>query len=133
MAAALFGIAVLVADNDPDSLEVIEHVVATYGGSVRTAADAREVVEILQTWRPDVMLLDISMPELDGYDLLKAIRRDVALRAIPAVAVTGHAYAADKRRAADAGFARHVTKPVDIDVLIHVIAELVPAKLPAAV
>jgi CheY-like chemotaxis protein len=126
MAPALLGIAVLVVDNDPDNLDVIEHVITEYGGSVRTATDAREVLEILRTWRPDVMLLDIAMPEMDGYALLEAIRRDGTLRAIPAVAVTGHAYGHDKRRAADAGFARHVTKPVDIDVMIGVIAALVP-------
>jgi CheY-like chemotaxis protein len=127
MPSALIGIAVLAVDNDPDNLDVIEHVITEFGGSVRTATDAREVVEILRTWRPDVMLLDIAMPEVDGYDLLDAIRRDATLRAIPAVAVTGHAFDHDKRRAVDAGFARHVTKPVDIDVLIRVIAELVPA------
>jgi CheY-like chemotaxis protein len=132
MVGPLSGTGVLVADNDADSLDVIEFVIASQGATVRSATSAREALEILRTWRPDVMLLDIAMPEMDGYDLLTAIRREPSLRGIPAVAVTGHAYARDKQRAEAVGFARHITKPVDIDTLIGVIAELVPVKLAAA-
>ena len=122
----LSGTAILVADNDADSLDVLAYVISEQGAAVRTATNAREVLEVLRTWRPDIMLLDIAMPEMDGYDLLTAIRQEPSLHAIPAVAVTGHTYASDKQRAEDVGFARHIAKPVDIDTLLQIITELVP-------
>jgi CheY-like chemotaxis protein len=133
MVGGLSGTTVLVVDNDVDNLEIIEMIVAEQGGTVRSATSGREVLEVLPTWRPDVILVDLSMPEMDGYDLLAAIRRDPALRPIPAVALTGHGYARDKQRCEEAGFARHITKPVDIETLLRVIAELVPVKSLAAV
>jgi CheY-like chemotaxis protein len=129
MAGALSGTAVLVADDDDESLDVIEDVIAEQGATVRGATNAREVLHILRTWRPDVIVLDIRMPGMDGYDLLAAIRREPSLRAIPAVAVTGHGHARDKQLAEAVGFAKHITKPVDIDTLVHVIAGL--ARVPA--
>jgi two-component system, chemotaxis family, CheB/CheR fusion protein len=129
MAGVLSGRAVLVADDDAESLDVIADVIAEEGATVRSATSAREALELLRTWRPDILLLDIAMPEIDGYDLLATIRREPSLRTIPAVAMTGHGYARDKQRAADVGFAKHITKPVDIDTLVHVIAELL---LPAS-
>jgi two-component system, chemotaxis family, CheB/CheR fusion protein len=127
MAGQLSGTAVLVADDDVESLDAIEDVIAEQGATVRSAKNAREALEVLRTWRPDILVLDIAMPEMDGYDLLATIRREPSLRAIPAIAVTGHGYARDKRRAEDVGFAKHITKPVDIDTLVDIIAELVPA------
>jgi CheY-like chemotaxis protein len=129
MVGGLSGTTVLVVDNDVDNLDIVELIIAEHGGTVRSATSGREVLEVLRTWRPDVILLDISMPEMDGYDLLAAIRREPALRSIPAVAVTAHGYARDKQRSEDAGFVRHITKPIDIETLIRVIAELAPKKL----
>jgi diguanylate cyclase len=133
MIGGLSGTTVLIVDNDVDSLDIVELIIAEQGGTVRSATSGREVLEVLQTWRPDIILLDISMPEMDGYDLLAAIRREPALRSIPAVALTGHGYARDKQRSEDAGFVRHITKPLDIETLLRVIVELVPAKTLAAV
>ena len=127
MAGAPSGTAVLVADDDLESLEVMEDVIAEQGATVRSASNAGEVLEVLRTWRPDVIVLDIAMPEMNGHDLLATIRQEPSLRAIPAVAMTGHGHARDKQRAQDVGFAKHITKPVDIDTLVHVIAELVRA------
>jgi CheY-like chemotaxis protein len=73
---------------------------------------------------PDVMLLDLSMPRMDGYELLAPIRTSTRLRHIPAVAVTAHAFAADKKRCFVAGFADHITKPVEMPILIAVIRSL---------
>jgi CheY-like chemotaxis protein len=133
MVGGLSGTTVLVVDNDVDSLDIVELVIAEQGGTVRSATSGREVLEVLQTWRPDLILLDLSMPEMDGYDLLAAIRLEPALRSIPAVALTGHGYARDKQRCEEAGFVRHITKPLDIETLLSVIAALVPANKLAAV
>ncbi len=70
------------------------------------------------------MLLDISLPEMDGYDLLKAIRRDPATRRVPAIAVTARVDERDKQRAAETGFSLHVSKPIDPEALVYLVATL---------
>ena len=113
MAGALDGAQVLVADDDEDSLEVLAFIVSQEGATVRTANNATGVLELLLTWTPDLLLLDISMPVMDGFELLSSIRGTARLGEIPAVAVTAHAYEVDRRRCLDAGFAEHVGKPYD--------------------
>jgi CheY-like chemotaxis protein len=129
--AALHGTAILVADDDADSREVLEYIVHQAGGTVRSAATANEALEVLLTWTPDVLLLDISMPTMDGFELLETIRGVSRLREIPAVAVTAHAYAADRQRCIEAGFAEHVSKPYDGDALLDLVARLAPKKASA--
>ena len=119
--AALDGTSVLVADDDTDSLEILEYIMAAEGATVRTAKSAGEALQLLPTWTPDVMLLDIEMPVMNGYELLSAIRSQPALLDVPAVAVTGLGYPSDKDRAFAAGFAAHVTKPFDGSALIALV------------
>ncbi len=131
MSKALSGTTLLMVDDDPDGLALLEFVVELAGATVRSATNAREALAALASFKPDVMLLDISLPEMDGYDLLKAIRRDPAMRSVPALAVTAHAYERDKQRAAEAGFSLHVSKPFDAEALVYLVATLKP-KLIAA-
>jgi CheY-like chemotaxis protein len=124
--AALLGILVLIADDDADTVAVLAEFIADEGATVRTAKSALEALEALRRWRPDVMLLDISMPDMDGCELLRVLRRQPALRGILAVAVTGYGEASDRVRCAEAGFEAHITKPFDGDTLVQLIASLVP-------
>ncbi len=132
MAGALKGTAVLVADDDADNLEILTYLIGLEGGVVRGARTARDALELLLTWTPDVLLLDISMPEMDGYELLAAIRGVQRFCDIPAIAVTAHAYEHDKQRAKDAGFREHITKPYDAAVLIDLVEKLAPKRVTAA-
>jgi CheY-like chemotaxis protein len=125
---ALAGTSVLLVDDDADNSELLALYVEAQGADVRTAESARAALELLKTWKPDVMLLDISMPEMDGYDLLKAIRLDPTLRDTPAIAVTAHAFERDKRRAAQATFSAHVSKPYDCEALLYIVEKLTVAK-----
>jgi CheY-like chemotaxis protein len=95
----LAGTAVLMVDDDPDGLVLLQFVVELAGATVRTAMNAHDALEALKSFRPDVMLLDISLPQTDGYALLKAIRQDPAMQSVPALAVTAHAFERDKQRA----------------------------------
>ena len=126
MVAALSGIAILIADDNVDTLDVLRDLTAFEGATVRTAINAREALAVLRTWTPDVLLLDLSMPDMDGCELIAVIRRQPALRGILAVAVTGYGEASDKLRCAEAGFEAHITKPFDGDTLVQLIASLVP-------
>jgi CheY-like chemotaxis protein len=127
---ALNGTAVLAADDDADSLEVLQYLIGQEGGTVRAASSAKEALEVLLTWTPDVLLLDISMPDMDGYQLLAMIRGMARLRDVPAVAVTAHAYDRDKRRCAEAGFVRHLAKPYEAADLLDMVAELATKRSP---
>jgi len=111
----------LLVDDDPDNLEIVAYIVSSEGATVRTARDAREALDILSTWEPDVVLLDIEMPNMNGYDLLSAIRGRPDLHNVPAVAVTGLGYPSDKDRAFAAGFEAHMTKPFDGAALIDLV------------
>jgi CheY-like chemotaxis protein len=122
----LVGTSVFMVDDDADGLSLLEFVFEQEGATVRKAGSAREALEILSSWTPDVMLLDIALPEMNGYELLKAIRRAPTMRNVPAVAVTAHAYERDKLRAIEAGFSVHVSKPFDSEALVYLIANLKP-------
>jgi two-component system CheB/CheR fusion protein len=123
---ALNRTAILVVDDDRDTRELLEELIAGEGAIVRSAMGAHEALEILRTWTPDVILLDLSMPEMDGLELLTIIRDKAHLRAVPAVAITGYDDASDRKRCLDAGFVAHVTKPFDVEALIKRVATLVP-------
>jgi CheY-like chemotaxis protein len=129
---ALQGAAFLVADDDADNLEILQYLIGQEGGKVRSAASAREALELLLTWTPDVLVLDISMPDMDGYELLSAIRGVTRLREVPAVAVTAHAYERDRDRCIQAGFVQHLPKPYDPVTLIEVLAGLSSGAMPGA-
>ena len=124
MAGALEGTAVLVADDDADNREILQYLIGQQGGTVRSAGSARAALEMLLTWTPDVLVLDISMPDIDGYQLLQTIRGVDRLRSVPAVAVTAHAYERDKLRCIEAGFVEHVPKPYDPGALIEILASI---------
>jgi CheY-like chemotaxis protein len=118
----------LLVDDEPDNSELLGLYLEGQGAGVRVASSAREALQLLESWKPDIMLLDISMPEMDGYDLLKTIRRNPALRSTPAVAVTAHAFERDKRLAAQASFSSHVSKPYDCEALLYIVERLTIAK-----
>ena len=132
MAKALTGTSILLVDDDADLVELLDYVLVEEGATVRTATTAREALKVVRTSTPDVMLLDIAMPEIDGYELLTVIRRDPALSKIPALAVTGYTGEREKYRSRAAGFANHVTKPFDIATLVNLIATLAPSPSRAA-
>jgi two-component system cell cycle response regulator DivK len=103
---------ILVVDDDPDNLDVIRRVLSFYGAQVHTAANGREGLEVLHRIEsPTLILIDLSMPTVDGWEMLKAIRQDPGLTSLPVIAVTAHAMSGDKDRALGAGFDGYVAKP----------------------
>jgi len=121
----LTGKSILVADDDQDNAELMAFLLEQAGAKTRIAVSASKALEILASgWTPDVVALDIGMPEMDGYDLLREIRRAPATSKVPALAVTGYGYERDKAKAAAAGFTVHVVKPYDGEALVHLVASL---------
>jgi len=103
---------VLVADDNRDAADSLQRVLALFGHEVRVAYDGAGALEIGQTFRPRVAVLDIGMPGTDGYEVARAFRRKLGAE-VKLVALTGWGQDADRRRALEAGFDHHLTKPVD--------------------
>ena len=87
------------------------------GHDVQTAHDGLEAVQAAATFRPDVILLDIGMPKMNGYETARHIRKQAWGKHTVLVALTGWGQEEDKRRATEAGFDHHLTKPVNLDAL----------------
>ena len=120
--APLAGLRVLAVDDEPDWRELLGHILGSAGADARIAASAAEAIQILEGWRPDVVLTDIAMPVTDGYGLLSSIRgRGGAGRAVPAIAMTAHAGTLERTRTARAGFAEHLAKPIPPNELIDAV------------
>jgi signal transduction histidine kinase len=119
----LTGTRVLVVDDQPDERQLFEFVLQHAGAEVRTASSAAQAVTTVASWRPDVLVSDIAMPEEDGYALLNKLRLRHA--DLPAIAVTAHARQEDRERALRAGFNLYVAKPVDPARLTEAVASLV--------
>jgi CheY-like chemotaxis protein/two-component sensor histidine kinase len=113
---------VLVVEDNVDAAETLEEMLRLWGHEVAVAHDGRGGVEKARTFEPDVVLCDIGLPLMDGYQVARAIRADPALAPTFLVALTGYALAEDQRRAAAAGFDRHLGKPVAIEVIEDVLA-----------
>ncbi len=123
---SLVGRHLLFVDDEPDALEFLALALGALGAKVRTATSVDEAMALLGSFAPDAIVSDIVMPRRDGYDLIRGIRSlPPPLCLIPTIALTAQARAADASRALRAGFARHLAKPVDSDVLAYVIATLV--------
>jgi CheY-like chemotaxis protein len=120
---ALRGRRVLVVDDEADTRELVASVLTQSGAEVISAASAREALERLQAGVPDAMLVDISMPGMDGYEFVRAIRDGrTGAEHVPAIAFTAHARDEDRRLALTSGFRMHVAKPVEPTVLVRALA-----------
>jgi two-component system CheB/CheR fusion protein len=115
---------VLVVDDDADNLESIAMLLGVLGHEVATATDGLQALEATKTFRPDVVLLDIGLPNLDGYEVAERIRAQQNGAPIRLVAITGWSRDDEQLRAKRAGFDHHLTKPVDPKRLESLIASM---------
>jgi len=111
-------ITVLLVDDEPDNLEVICESLEFYGLTCIRASDGIEGLEILKTQTVDLVLLDLSMPKMDGWAMRKALHENAETTKIPVVAISAHAMAGDKTRAMAAGFDGYLTKPINVPTLL---------------
>ncbi|MGE5837145.1 MAG: PAS domain S-box protein [Acidobacteriota bacterium] len=116
---SLTGLSVLVIEDDQDTRDLIRRLLESHRAHVVVAATAPEALEVLQRDRPDMIVSDIGLPDVDGYELIRRIRGlDDALAQTPAVALTAFARFEDRTRALAAGFNAHVAKPVEPSELV---------------
>lgn len=118
---------ILVVDDNEDARLLLVEVLESFGHAVRGAADATEALALLSDFQPDVAILDIGLPIVDGYELAARIRTELGARAPRFVALTGYGLPQDHERSAAAGFAHHVVKPVDFRSLNAILDTLLEA------
>ncbi|WPB57847.1 ATP-binding protein [Xylophilus sp. GOD-11R] len=121
---------VALADDNVDGAETLQALLELDGYEVRIAHDGLAALELVLEYRPDVVFLDIGMPGLNGYEVAQQLRGEQMPGETPPVlvALTGWGGADDKRRALNAGFDRHLTKPVDPDALVRILVETAAAR-----
>ena len=115
---------ILVADDNAASRELIKEVLEMSGYDVVEAADGQDAVSRARENTPDLVLVDIQMPRLDGYGVLRELRADPRLADLRVIALTAFAMQGDRERALDAGFNGYITKPVEIAALRQEIKKL---------
>ena len=121
---SLEGLDVLIVEDSPDTLMLLSTIFRREGANVTTAESASEALSRAVDKRPHIIVSDIGMPEVDGYQLLEQLRILPGLSDVPAIAISGYASEEDRDRALAAGYLALVPKPIDVDVLFSLIQEL---------
>ncbi|MBT5710998.1 response regulator, partial [Candidatus Poribacteria bacterium] len=119
---------VLVVDDEPDILDLVELTLVSEGFDVVTATDGAEALAAAHAEGPDLVLLDVSMPDLDGFEVMQALRGSPTTREIPVIMLTARAQISDKLRGLSSGADDYITKPFEpSDLVARVTAALGPA------
>lgn len=113
---------ILIVEDSPDNMKLFRTLLTLHGHDVLGLGGGDGLIQQILDCRPDLVLMDIQLPERDGYELLQDIRREVPT-AVPVVALTAHAMAGDRERAIGAGFDGYITKPIDIRAFPGQVAE----------
>ena len=104
---------VLVAEDNPVNCELLRELLETRGYSVIEAPDGQEALRMIEQTHPDIVLLDIGMPVLDGFAVIRKIRENPSLATLPALAITAYAMRGDRERVMNAGFDGYLSKPIN--------------------
>ena len=115
---------ILVVDDNDDAANSLALVLRLEGHEVETAADGAAALSLLDRFAPEVAILDIGLPKMNGYELAGALRADPRTREVVLIALTGYGRDGDRRRALDAGFDEHLVKPVEFEKLLARLGEL---------
>lgn len=115
----LAGARILIVDDSPDSLEMLQILLAAEGAQVTAAASGLTALQLARAHDFDLVVSDISMPEMDGYELLQTLRAEPRFTSLPAIALTGFGRPEDIARVRAVGFTSHLTKPIDLDYFLE--------------
>ena len=115
---------ILLVEDNPQNRYLMTFLLESNGHTVDVAEDGEQALAMLEKSVPDLILMDMQLPKVDGYEATRRIKADERLRAIPLVALTAHSMKGDRAKAIDAGCDAYVTKPVDADEILTLIEEL---------
>jgi two-component system CheB/CheR fusion protein len=114
---------VVVIEDNKDAADTLKEALLMNGHEVEAAYDGPSGIELVRNFHPEIVICDIGLPTMDGYEVAKTLRADDASRGVYFVALTGYAMPKDLERATAAGFDHHLTKPVSLDVLNRLISD----------
>ena len=115
---------ILIVDDNHDSADSLAMLMEITGNKTYLAHDGVEAVKAVEKYRPEVVLLDIGLPQLDGYEVCRRVREQAWGKDIVVIALTGWGQDDDRRKSEEAGFNGHLVKPVDYDKLLDLLASL---------
>jgi CheY-like chemotaxis protein len=121
---------ILIVDDNYDAANSLGMLLRMLGNEIQTAHDGLEAVRAVAAFHPDVVLMDIGLPKLNGYEAARQIRVEAGGEGPRLIALTGWGQEEDRRRSLEAGFDHHMTKPIDFDKLQELLAELTPRNPP---
>ena len=118
---------ILLVEDNPENRDMLSRRLIRRGYEIEFAEDGEEAVRKARDVLPSLILMDLSLPVMDGWEATRRIKADAATSAIPVIALTAHAMASDRQRALDAGCDDYDTKPVDLERLLGKMIALLPA------
>ncbi|NNG25819.1 MHYT domain-containing protein [Telluria aromaticivorans] len=132
VAGELAGLTVLVVEDEPDSLELVQQVLSETGAAILSATSAHDALQLFERERPDLLISDIGMPLVDGFQLIRQVRAlsDRHLAQVPAIALTAFSRREDQQRALEAGFDEFLAKPLRPAVLVQAVVAMAGRRAP---
>jgi len=118
---------ILIVEDNPLNMKLFKEILELHGYAAIAATDGSSGLAMARERRPDVILLDIQLPQMSGFEVVRSLKKDPDLCAIPVVAVTAHAMAGDEAMILEAGCEEYLTKPVTIEQLVEVVGHYAPA------
>lgn len=120
---------ILIVEDNKESLDLMTYLLDHCGHSIITASDGEEAIEKAKQHRPDLIICDIQLPKLNGYEIAKILKNDKLLKHVPLVSVTAYAMVGDRNKVRDSGFDAYISKPIDLVQFVVQIDSLLPAEL----
>jgi CheY-like chemotaxis protein len=114
---------ILMVEDEPKNMKLLRDLLQKFGYETIEATDGEEGVELTRKMKPDLVLMDIMMPRLDGLEATRILKADISTKNIPVVALTAFAMSGDKERALEAGCDGYITKPVDVHGLLKTVEQ----------
>jgi CheY-like chemotaxis protein len=119
---------ILIVEDNPLNMKLVSFMMTSRGYEVRTAGDAQEALAVLATFEPRLILMDLQLPGMDGFELTRRLKADERTRAIVIIALTAYAMKGDEQKARDAGCDGYLSKPIDTTALRAVLARHLAGK-----
>jgi two-component system, cell cycle response regulator DivK len=119
---------VLLVEDNVDNQDMMKFLLERAGYVVLTANTGREALDITQREKPDIVLMDLSMPDMDGWTAAREMKKDPALADIPLIAVTAHTLPGDRRKVLDSGFDSYMSKPINVRMFDIMVAKVLEEK-----
>ncbi|WP_332673225.1 response regulator [Aromatoleum sp.] len=123
---------ILIAEDHPPSLELMRYLLGAHGYPTLSASNGREALDLARQERPDLIICDLQMPDVDGYGVVRELKQDDDLRGVPLLAVTAFSMLGDREDALRAGFDGYFSKPIEPENFVAAIEQFLPAALRAS-